>query len=132
MQVFPILMKSQQLPRVTVLNCRLLNKWTKNSVDEAIYHQNRRLSPEEIYDVDFLEMEDIQIFNARTENFVGNPFLTKTVCIQLSEEEEIQMVLGILQRFGHEVWSLHLHLGLVDPYRFWHQISQTLSRVPNI
>jgi len=105
-----------------------LNKWSKNSVDEAIYQQ----SPEEVQHVDFCGMEDIQIFNTRAENFIGNPFITKNVFVHLSEEEEIQMFVDILRRFGHELWSLHLVFELQDPFRFWHQFSQALNRIPNI
>jgi len=121
-------MKNQKLPREIILNCRLLNKWTKNSVDEAIYHE----TPNGIDDEDFRNMEDIQNFNARAEGFVGNPFITRQLMIHLLEEEEIQMVLDILQRFGHELWNLYLHLPQWDPLPFWHHLSQTLNRVPNI
>jgi len=119
MQVFPILIKNQQLPRDTVLNCRLLNKLTKSSVDEAICQQ----LPDGIREVRFWNMEDMQNVNARSEDFVGNPFITRKIFVHLSEEEEIQMALDIFHRFGHGIWSLHLYLGLVNPYRFWHQIS---------
>jgi len=140
LQVLPIIMKNQPVPSKTVLNCRLLNKWTKNSVDEAIYrrppwgHPQPSNSTKWVEDSIFFKMEQIQNFNARAEGFVGNPFMHKTVWIAFSEilEEEIRLALDILQRFGHEIWTLHLELQILEPIPFFQQLSQAMNCIPNI
>jgi len=130
MQVIPILMKNQQLAQETVPNCRLVNKWTKNSVEEAIYQQQ----PSWVKNSCFTYMERIQKFNARAEGFVGNPFMDKTARVELndSEEEIFRPVLGILQRFGHELRTLKLELVFTEPLPFMELLIQSINRVPNL
>jgi len=123
-------MKNQQLARETVLNCRLVNKWTKNSIDEAIYQQQ----PRWVKNSCFTYMERIQKFNARAEGFVGNPFINKTARVELndSEEEIFRPVLGILQRFGHELRTLKLELVFNEPLPFMELLIQSMNCIPNI
>jgi len=132
-QVFPILLKNQKLPRETILNCRLVNKWTKTSVDQAIYQQQ----PDGITDCRFESLENIQTFIARTEGFVGNPFITKRAVIWSVGfyhviMQGMQLVLDILHRFGHELWDLDVDLFISAPQPFMLTLIRVLNCVPNI
>jgi len=122
-------MKKGDLAPRDVLNCRLVNKWNKGSVDNVLCE----LKPYWLHpkSTSFSSLYHFIDFLYKSKGFTGNPFLSRHFSTH-TDRTPFRLVMNILHRFGHELQSFFLCIRAMTLPEQAMDLLQALNLMPNI